>query len=92
MPKVKVETTPKLVLWINGQEYAVHRIDTHPEVAREAWRLQKADGECHDVHVDEFGIHCSCPDFLWRRERLGELCKHANSLLDVGLFLQRRSK
>lgn len=78
----------RLSLQINDKTYTVRRLSPHPAVALIAWRLTRKDGpdsEAYDVHEDGFGLHCDCPDFNYRREPHGQLCKHCLALQAVGL-------
>lgn len=45
----------------------------------------------YDVTRDEFGtVRCDCPDFLFRAEPAGDLCKHARAVAVAGLIPARR--
>lgn len=78
--------TARLTLTINGVHYALTPLSPHPSVARRAWRLRKRGGQAYDVALTEFGLECTCADFLWRREKLGELCKHCKALRALNLI------
>lgn len=79
--------TASLWLLISGTAYCVHWLDPHPDVARQALRLQKTNGEFYDVVVDEHGISCTCPDFSWRVDgKTDRTCKHCWACQDRGLL------
>ena len=69
-----------LFVYIDDRGYLLRRLDTDPEVAKAAWRLTNRDGEEYDVHRDKHGLHCTCPDGIYRREGTSEPCKHARAL------------
>jgi hypothetical protein len=86
MTRKPVHGTARLVLLVNGIEYRLAPLDPHPGVARKAWRLTKGDGTTYDVATTEHGPTCTCGDFNWRRERVGQACKHILSLTVTGLI------
>ena len=88
MPKRKpVSGTVRLTLTINGTHYLPLAVTPHPMVAKRAWRLRKADGTEYDVHVDEHGAHCTCPDFIYARDHKDvKGCKHIAGLRAAGLL------
>ena len=54
------------------------------------WRLVKLkDGtpseDVYDVHHDQYGYHCSCPDSDWRHKD-GTMCKHRLALIAAGIL------
>jgi hypothetical protein len=54
---------------------------------RAAWRLAKADGTAYDVHLDGHGVHCTCPDHVFKHEgRPAGPCKHGRALIASGLL------
>lgn len=86
-PPVQPAHVARLTLSIDGVDYRLRRIDAHPEAARKAWRLRKADGTTYHVAVMDHGIECECPDFVFRREGIDpEGCKHCKALVAVGLL------
>ena len=63
------------------QRYLLTDLCPDKRVADPAWRLTKADGTFHDVHVDRHGPACTCGDFVNRREhRDPKGCKHVAAL------------
>ncbi len=77
----------RLVLFINDAPYYLRVVHTDGRVAENpAFELVKEDGTKYHVHADEFGVHCTCGDSVWRRDRVGQYCKHRKSLAAVGLI------
>lgn len=55
----------------------------------EGWSLSKLpDGESYHCHKDRHGLHCDCPDAVYRRENVvpGTECKHARALVEAHLL------
>ena len=76
-----------LTIKINGQDaidYQLVKLDGDEMIA--AWRLRKPDGTEYDAHADKFGLHCTCPDGVYKRENQAVKCKHCRSLEAVGLL------
>lgn len=88
MPKRKpVAGITRLTLTINGTDYHPIPVTPHPMVAKRAWRLKKDDETIYDVHIDEFGAHCTCPDFIFARDNKDPKgCKHIAALRAAGLL------
>ncbi len=81
----------RLILQINGTPYVIRRLDPHPAVAYIAWRVMKiVDGSVssrYDVHQDDHGFHCTCPDFIHCRDgKDAKGCRHVAGLRAAGLF------
>lgn len=81
---------------VRGKEkmtiYAVRFLDPHPDVAKKpAIRLTKEDGTTsYEIHQDQFGWHCTCPDFEFRRNRKDPKgCRHICALRATGLLKDR---
>ena len=73
------------------QKVSVYLVtDLHPDkrIADPAYRLQKLTGdrECYEIHRDEWGFHCSCPDRIFRGERSGMRCKHLRAMIAAKLL------
>ena len=78
--------TPKarLTLSILGTEYYIGNITR--SIDRPIWRLTKTDGsDSYDCTVMEIP-HCTCADYVWRREKYGDYCKHIKALIAVFLL------
>lgn len=86
MKRQPVKGTARLILMINGKPYVLTNLEPDPCVASPAWRLVKESGVSYDVHLDEHGAHCSCPDFVFAREHAAKKCKHCEALMAVGLL------
>lgn len=95
MTKAKPEPVSgrcRLIAVINDQFYWLRSLTPDPRVADPAWRLTKEDaaGTFYDVHVDEHGAKCTCPDFVVRRENKDSKgCKHVAALRQMGLLWRR---
>src|SRR5262245_59594783 len=82
------EQTGLLELTLDRKDtaYAVHRLFTDGKVAGfrvHAWDPEeyKKDPRMYDINVTVDPWHCSCPDYLFRREyKQREGCKHCRSL------------
>ena len=76
----------RLYLYIDKTGYRLARI--HPVEGNPAkgWTLTKKDGEVYQVHRDDWGLHCSCGDFTWRKANSDRLCKHLMALQEKGLI------
>ena len=89
-----------LFLEISGVLYSLRRLEGAEGgvVGGVVWRLTKLaehvgggaytteeERKVYHVHRDEFGLHCTCGDFVFRRENTGEACKHCLALMAVGL-------
>lgn len=67
--------------------YRVVPLPTDPAVANLAWRLTKSDRTSYEVHVDGRGAHCTCRDFIVRRENVDRHgCKHIAACRSLGLL------
>lgn len=76
-----------LLLTIDETLYAVRPLPCEPAIAQRAFRLMKLDGMSYHVAQTEFGAHCDCPDFIFRREGTDPLgCKHIRALVAQGLI------
>ena len=68
-------------------EYTVTDLEPHRDVAWPAYRLTKIDlSEAYDIADFPHGPTCTCPDFIWARERTGDLCKHLRAAVAVSLL------
>lgn len=75
-----------LYLSIQGQHYALTFLSPQASVALTAWRLTK-DGAHRDVRLTLEGrAECDCGDYVHRKERLGQDCKHISALRHVHLL------
>jgi hypothetical protein len=86
MTSIRKPETSALVLLIGETAYQVTRTDADPRLARNVIGLTKADGVSYTVAMTAHGVQCSCPDFIFRREAKGEVCKHIRSLQCHGLL------
>lgn len=74
---------------INGEDwYHVEVLSADRRVADAAFTLTKVEkdgssGNEYTVHSDRHGTHCTCPDFVWRKNRN---CKHITSLRETNLL------
>lgn len=76
-------------LTIKGIEYTYQTIEpSRDSGVRRCIRLVRQDtGSISDVALHANGmVACDCGDFLWRRSRVGENCKHMDSVAELGLF------
>lgn len=48
----------------------------------DTWTLEKADGSIYTVTRGRRWL-CTCPDFVYRRQAAGELCKHQRHVIDT---------
>src|SRR4051794_37183161 len=74
---------PFRTLVIRDVEYHVERLDALAADITHAFRLTKqaGAGNVYDVHHDEHGSHCDCPDFVYKRDGLDPSgCKHVKAL------------
>ena len=71
----------ELYLRVGGSFYGLTRLHVDPRQAETAWRLRKKTGKEYTCWEDEHGLHCDCKDFIYRREKKGETCKHLASLI-----------
>ena len=93
-PAKPVHGTARLLLDINGIQYALTLLSPDREVARKAWRLRKVESTrkeqyhvLYDCHDGVWGLECDCPDFIFRRNHKDERgCKHLLALQAVGLL------
>ena len=83
-----------LTIKVKGRSTVYRVANLHPdlEAANPAWRLTKSDGTFYDVHVDQHGASCTCPDWIWCREHKDSSgCKHCRGLQAVGLLRKEKS-
>ena len=92
-----VQGTAKLWLTIklegkgNANLYAAVFLHPHADVADPAWRLTRTNGASYDVALTKHGPTCTCPDYVFCRERRDEKgCKHIAALRSVGLLEERK--
>jgi hypothetical protein len=50
----------------------------------------RRDTKRYEVRRDGGGWKCSCPDFLYRRENSGLICKHVRILIECGIVTDAR--
>lgn len=87
-----MKTTTNAVLWqerleINGADYLATKINPDCEGVTAQVRLEKAGGEVYDLATMEDGrCDCSCPDYVFRAEQRGDVCKHVRACLANGLL------
>ena len=69
-------------------EYKVQRLTPDPIVASAAVRLTRVGSpvEVYDVAVTEFGLECSCADWIFKRSNEKHGCKHCVCCVTVGLL------
>jgi hypothetical protein len=72
---------------ITGFVYSVAPVAVAPEIGTVAYELHKLDtGNRYHVVRDGFGlVRCDCPDYEFRRDGTGPLCKHGAALVAKGL-------
>jgi hypothetical protein len=80
-----------LTITKDGVEFYYDIEDLQPDtrVARKAFRLTKDDGIFWDVHLDEWGVGCTCGDCVFSN---GQECKHIWGLRDRGLLPKARKQ
>lgn len=75
-----------LCLLIGKAVYKVEPLSPNP-VGNPAWRLTKMKtGKSYEIIWRFNRAECNCPDFVWRRDSLGEACKHCAAMFQVGLL------
>ena len=89
MQRPPVTGTARLLIMINGAVYTLKNLNPDPTIADPAWRLTKEDGTSYDVHVDEWGASCTCPDYVYSRQNEEKKCKHCEALRATGLLVPR---
>lgn len=76
-------------------DYKVERLNPAPEVAIQAIRLTKIMGDgfptenpdwIYECWLNEHGLHCTCLDYLARRENEQKKCKHIEAAVVCGLL------
>ena len=74
----------RLILTINGADYYLRNLAK--TTSRPIWRLTKVGGsDSYECTTSEIP-HCTCADFVWRRETHGDYCKHIKALIAVYLL------
>ncbi len=84
LPRLRPPVQPTIrSLTIRDVEYHVQRLQPLDPDVTHAYRLTKqaGNGDVYDVHHDQHGAHCTCPDFVYKREGLDPSgCKHVKAL------------
>ncbi len=75
-----------LYLCIGHTYYRLTALSVDTRVVQKAWRVTKKSGKEYTVFQDEFGLHCDCKDFAYRRQRTRKKCKHCQALAQLGLL------
>jgi hypothetical protein len=94
-PELRPKTPPKdphgtcrLTLTINGQHYAVKKVECQAAGASRCYELKKPGtaGTTYHIATFPYGVECDCPDFIYRREGTASECKHIRSMKVFGLI------
>lgn len=81
--KPKAPPVIREYLGIDDTLYLLTNLSPNP-VANPSIRLTKASGEHYDCSTRFKQNTCTCPDYIIRRERYGDSCKHLLALEAVG--------
>jgi hypothetical protein len=94
-PELRPKTPPKdphgtcrLTLTINGQHYAVKKVECRAAGASRCYELKKPGtaGTTYHIATFPYGTECDCPDFTFRREGTDSPCKHIKALSVFGMI------
>lgn len=67
---------------VQVQYYALRRLAEKAEV-RIAWDLIGKRASYVVTLYENGEVDCTCEDFGFRRQKMGELCKHAGAIIDL---------